>query len=111
MNMIYRILLSALALLIIAYYVPGIYVDGIYIAIVAAVILGILNGIVRPVLLLLTFPITFLTLGLFAFVVNAVLFWFAASFIDGFSVDGFWYALLGSLLMSLASAVSNKLLD
>lgn len=110
MNLIVRILLSALALLVIAYYVPGIMVDGVYIAIIAAVVLGILNAVVRPVLLLLTFPITFLTLGLFAFVINALLFWFAASFLEGFSVSGFWPALLGSVLMTVAGALSNKLL-
>lgn len=111
MNIIFRILLNTLALLIIAYYVPGIFVTGIYAALVAAVVLGVLNAVVRPVLFVLTLPVTLLTLGLFSFVINALLFWFAASFLEGFTVDGFWYALLGSLLMSLASTISNKLLD
>ncbi|MAQ59119.1 hypothetical protein CL638_01725 [bacterium] len=110
MNIILRILLSALTLLVIAYFVPGIAVDGVYIAIIAAIVLGILNAVVRPVLLVLTLPITLLTLGLFAFVINGLLFWFAASFLEGFSVSGFWTALMGSLLMTLASMLSNKLL-
>ncbi len=110
MNIILRILLSALTLLVIAYFVPGIAVDGVYIAIIAAIVLGILNAVVRPVLLVLTLPITLLTLGLFAFVINGLLFWFAASFLEGFSVSGLWTALMGSLLMTLASMLSNKLL-
>lgn len=110
MNLIYRILLNALGLLIIAYYIPGITVDGVYVAIISAIVLGILNAVVRPVLFVLTIPITILTLGLFSIVINALLFWFAASFLDGFAVAGFWYALLGSLLLSLISTVGNKLI-
>ena len=111
MKLITRILLSALTLLVIAYYLPGITVDGIYIAIIAAVILGLLNGVVRPVLFVLTLPITLLTLGLFTFVLNALLFWFAASFIEGFYVSGFWMALIGSFIMSVVSSITNKLID
>lgn len=110
MTIVYRILLNALGLLVIAYYIPGIAVSGIYAAIIAAIVLGVLNAIVRPVLLLLTLPISIITLGLFTFVINAALFLFAASFLEGFSVDGFWYALLGSILMSFVAMVSNKLL-
>ena len=109
--MIYRILLNALALLVIAYYVPGITVSGVYIAIVAAIVLGILNAFVRPILFVLTLPITIITLGLFTFIINALLFWFAASFLEGFAVANFWYALLGSVLMSLVATLSSKLLD
>lgn len=111
MKIIARLLLNALALLIIAYYIDGITVETTYAAIIAAVILAILNGIIRPILFVLTLPITLLTLGLFSFVINATLFLFAASFIDGFSVENFWYALIGSLLLSIVSSVSNKLLD
>lgn len=108
MKLITRLLLTALVLLIVAEYIPGIEVDGFYSAVIAAVILGLLNGIVRPILLILTFPITIITLGLFVFVINASLFWFAATFIDGFEVAGFWYALLGSLIVSAASTLLNK---
>lgn len=108
MTLILRLLFNALGLLLIAEFVPGISVDGFYPALIAAVVLGILNIFIRPVLLILTLPITIVTLGLFALVINAALFLFAASFIDRFSVENFWYALLGSILMSIVSAVGNR---
>ena len=111
MNLISRILLSALVLLIVAYYVPGITVDSVYIAVVTAIVLGGLNAIVRPILIILTLPITLITLGLFTFVINAFLFLFAASFIDGFTVDGFLLALLGSFILTLASTAADELLE
>ena len=106
--MILRLLFNALGLILISEFISGITVVGIYPAIIAAIVLGILNIVIRPILLLLTLPITILTLGLFAFVVNASLFLFAASFIEGFSVDNFWYALLGSVLMSIISTIGNR---
>ena len=111
MTIILRVLFNALGLLLIANFVPGITVSGFYTAVIAAVILGVLNAIVKPVLLILTLPITIITLGLFSLVINAALFLFAASFIDGFAVESFWYALLGSLLMSIISTVGNKWID
>ena len=108
MTLILRVLFNALGLYLIAEFVAGINVTGLYPAIIAAVVLGILNTIIRPILLVLTLPITIITLGLFAFVVNAALFLFAASFIDGFSVGTYWHALLGSLLMSIVSALGNR---
>ncbi len=108
MTIILRLLFNALGLILISEYVPGITVDGLYSAIIAALVLGLLNLIIRPILFIFTLPITIVTLGLFAFVINAVLFLFAASFIEGFAVDSFWYALLGSLLMSIVSAVGNR---
>ena len=108
--LISRILLGAVALFLADSLIPGIELFGAYSAVIAAIILGILNAFVRPVLLVLTFPITLLTLGLFAFVINALLFWFVASFVDGFAVSGFVAALLGSLLVSLVTAIGNKFL-
>lgn len=108
MTLILRLLFNTLGLLLIAEFVSGISVDGFYAALVAAVILGLLNLVIRPILLILTLPITIVTLGLFAFIINATLFWFAASFIEGFHVANFWYALLGSLLMSIVSAIGNR---
>ena len=108
MKLITHLLLTSLVLLLVAYYIPGIHVDGFYAAFIAAVVLGLLNLFVKPVLFILTLPITILTLGLFMFIINAALFWFAATFIDGFSVDSFGYALLGSLIVTVASAVVNK---
>lgn len=110
MKIIFRILIGALALLGVAYLVPGVEVDTFYSALIVSLVLGILNTFIRPILFLLTLPITIITLGLFAFVLNALLFWFAASFLEGFSVSGFIPALFGSLLVSLASTIANKLL-
>ena len=110
MKIVIKILIAAVGLLVAAYLVPGITVASIYIAIVTAVILGILNVLVRPILVILTLPITILTLGLFIFVINALLFLFAATFIEGFAVDGFIAALLGSLIVSVVSAIGNKTL-
>lgn len=108
MNIIYRLLFNALGLFVIAEFIDGIHIDGFYAAVIAALVLGVLNTIVRPILFVLTLPITVLTLGLFSFVLNAALFLFAASFIEGFAVDSFWYALLGSLLMSLVSTAGSR---
>ena len=110
MYILTRILLNACALLIAAYLIPGIEVEGAYIAVIAAVILGLMNLTLKPLLLLLTLPITILTLGLFAFVINALMFLFVASFVEGFSVEGFIPAFLGSLVVSIVSAVGSKLL-
>ena len=110
MKIIVRVLIGALALLGVAYLVPGVTVDTFYAALIASIVLGLLNLIVRPILFILTLPITIITLGLFTFVLNALLFWFAASFLEGFNVSGFIAALLGSLLVSLASTIANKLL-
>ena len=111
MKLLTKVLLTALTLLIVAEYVPGITVDGLYPAIIAAIILGLLNVFVRPILLILTFPITILTVGLFVIVINAALFWYAASFIDGFAVASFWGAFLGSLIVSIVSTISNRFFD
>lgn len=110
MTIVFRILITAFALLVCAYLVPGITVENIYIALLAAVVLGLLNLTARPVLLLLSLPLTILTFGLFIFVVNAVVFGFTAYVISGFSVDGFLPALVGSLVVSLAGALANRFL-
>jgi len=108
MTFIARFLFSVLGLLVIAEIFSGITVDSVYIAFVAAFILGLLNAVVRPVLFILTLPITVITLGLFAFVINALLFMFAASFLDGFSVASFWWALVGSVTMTIVSTIGSK---
>ena len=108
MTIIYRLLFNALGLFIIAEFIEGIEIDGFYAALIAALILGLLNTIVRPILFVLTLPITLITLGLFTFVLNAAIFLFAASFIEGFSVTNFWYALLGSILMSMISTIGGR---
>lgn len=110
-NLIIRWLLNALALLLAAYVVPGIVVENLYIALIAALLLGLVNVTLKPILFVLTLPITILTLGLFTFVINALMFLFVASFVDGFTVEGFIAALLGSLIVSVVNVVGNKLLS
>lgn len=105
-----RWLISALALMLVAYLVPGITVASFYTALILALVLGFLNAIVRPILLFLTLPITILTLGLFALVINAGIFLFTASIIKGFAVDGFWAAFVGSLVLWLFNWLLNSLL-
>lgn len=109
-KLIIRILVTVLALLAISNLDLGINVDGFYPALIAILLLSILNALVRPILFILTLPITILSLGLFIFVINASLFYFVASFVEGFSVTSFWAALLGSVLLSLVSTTINRLL-
>jgi putative membrane protein len=101
---------NAVALLAVAYLVPSISVASFATALVAALILGLMNAIVRPVLVLLTLPVTLLTLGLFILVINGLLFWFVGSFIEGFVVGGFWAGVLGAIAYSLISWAMAALL-
>lgn len=103
-------ILNAVALLAVAYLLPGIVVASFGSALVAALVLGLLNMLVKPVLVLLTLPITFITLGLFLIVLNALLFWFAGSVLRGFVVNGFWWAVAGAILYSLISGLLSKLI-
>jgi putative membrane protein len=93
-------LLAASALLLVAYLYPGVQVQSFTTALIAAFVIGLFNMVLRPILVLLTLPVTVITLGLFLFVINALLFWAAASVLDGFQVSGFGAALLGSLIYS-----------
>ena len=109
MKLLLRWLLGAAALMLIAYFVPGIAVSSFYAALVAALILGLINALIRPLLILLTLPVNILTLGLFTLVINALMFWLASSVVKGFFVAGFWPAFWGALLMCLASWILNSL--
>lgn len=109
--MILKWLLSAAALLGVAYIYGGVSVSSFSTALLAALVIGLLNMLVRPVLVLLTIPITLLTLGLFLFVINALLFWFASDILSGFRVDGFFAALFGSIVYSLASWLFSWLMQ
>jgi putative membrane protein len=102
-------LINAVALLAVAYLVPSISVDGFTTALVAALVLGLMNTLVRPVLVLLTLPVTLLTLGLFILVINGLLFWMVGSFIEGFVVGGFWAGVLGAVVYSLISWAMSAL--
>lgn len=93
-------LLAACALLLVAYLYPGVQVQSFSSALIAAFVIGLFNMVLRPILVLLTLPVTLITLGLFLFVINALMFWAAASVLDGFQVSGFGAALLGSLIYS-----------
>jgi putative membrane protein len=105
LKLIVRWLLLAAALLLVAYLYPGVTVASFGTAMIAAFVLGLLNTIVRPLLVLLTLPVTLITLGLFLFVINALMFWAAAYLLNGFNVAGFAAALIGSLIYSLCGMV------
>jgi putative membrane protein len=104
-GLLIRWVLSALALILTAKLVPGIMVDGFAALFIAALVLGLVNAIVRPILIFFTLPLTFITLGLFLLVVNAITFGLAAWLVPGFSVHGFGPALIGSIVMSILSFV------
>ena len=110
MNFLIRWLFLAGALLIVAHLVPGVSVTSFVSALIAAAVLGLFNTLLRPLLVVLTLPVTVLTLGLFLFVISALLFWAAASVLDGFVVQGFGSALLGSLAYSLLGLAVDALL-
>ena len=102
--------LNAVALLAVAYLLPGIVVASFGSAMLAALVLGLVNMLIKPVLVLLTLPITIVTLGLFYFVINALLFWFVGSILKGFHVNGFWWAVAGALLYSLIAGLLSNLI-
>jgi putative membrane protein len=111
MKIVVRWLLLAAALLLVAQVYPGVRVAGFGAALGAALVLGLLNTLVRPLLVLLTLPVTLLTLGLFLFVINALMFWAAASLIAGVQVTGFWAALIGSLIYSVCGIVIDAAVE
>ena len=111
MKLIVRWLLLAAALLLVAHLSPGVAVNSFGSALIAALVLGLLNTLVRPLLVLLTLPVTVLTLGLFLFVINALMFWAAASLLDGFQVASFGSALIGSLIYSIASTIIDVAIE
>jgi putative membrane protein len=96
-------LINALALLTVAYVMPSIKVASIGTALVAALVLGLVNAVIRPILILLTLPATLLTLGLFIFVINGLLFWLVGTYVQGFEVAGFWAGVLGAIVYSIVS--------
>ncbi|CAM8647108.1 COG1950 Predicted membrane protein [Comamonadaceae bacterium] len=111
MKLIFRWLLCAAALLAVAHFYRGVQVQSFGSALIAALVVGLFNALLRPILVILTLPVTLLTLGLFLFVINATLFWWAASLLDGFAVRDFSAALLGSLIYTVAGIVINSALD
>jgi putative membrane protein len=110
-KLIVKWLLSATALLFVAYVYSGVQISSFGAALLAALVIGLFNSVVRPVLVLLTLPVTLVTLGLFLFIINALMFWAAASVLEGFHVSGFGGALIGSLLYSLVGVLIESALE
>lgn len=108
-NILLKIVISSLAVFLAAYLLPGIHVDNYVEAILVAVVLALLNGFVKPVLVILTIPFTVFTLGLFLLVINAAMVLLAAHFVSGFHVDGFWWALLFSIVLSVITSIMEGL--
>jgi putative membrane protein len=109
MGFLIRLIVNALALLLVAYLIPGVHVTGFTGALLAAFVLGIVNAILRPILIIITLPIEVLTLGLFTFIINAALFWWVGHWNLGLAVDGFWPAFWGALVLGVVSFVLSSL--
>ena len=110
LTLLLRWIVNAAALVAVGYLYPGVKVDDLFTALIAALVLGLVNAIVRPVLVILTLPATIVTLGLFLFVINAFCFWFVAEAVRGFRVEGPLAALVGSVLYSLITLVTSWIL-
>jgi putative membrane protein len=110
MRLLLTWIINAVALFVVPYMMSSITVDSVTTALIAALILGLVNTLIRPILVLLTLPVTFLTLGLFIFVINGLLFWATAEIVGGFQVAGFWSAVGGAILYSIISWVLSSLL-
>jgi len=105
MGFLLRVAVNIVAILLAAQIVPGIHVEGALAAVAAGLLLGVVNAVVRPVLLVLTLPITLVTLGLFLLVLNGICLWLVAAVVKGFTVAGFWPAVLGAIVVSIVSWV------
>jgi putative membrane protein len=105
MKFLLRLLLSALAVVLLANILPGVHVATFGIAVIVALVLSLLNFLVKPLLVILTLPVTIVTFGLFLLVINALIILMAGGLVSGFTVDGFWWALLFSLLLSLVQSI------
>jgi len=109
MHFLIRLVVNALALMLVAYLVPGVGVTGFWGALLAAFVLGIVNAILRPILILVTLPLEIITLGLFTFVINALLFWWVGHWGLGLVVSGFWPAFWGALILAAISLILSTL--
>ncbi len=110
MYLILRWIINALLLMLVPYLVSGVKIANFYTALIAALVLALINAVIRPILVLLTLPVNILTLGLFTLVINAVLFWFVGTVVKGFTVVGFWPAFWAALIYSILSIIINYLL-
>jgi len=109
MSIIISLIVSAIAVFVTGYILPGIHIENFLTAVIIAVVLGVLNSFVKPILTILTLPITIVTLGLFVLVINALLVMLATLIVPGFHVDSFWWALAFAIILSLVSSVLNNL--
>lgn len=109
MNILINWIILSLAVGLTGWLLPGVVVQNAWAAVIAALVIGIINALIRPLLLALTLPVNVLTLGLFTFVINALLILLAASIVDGFSVDNFWWALLFSLIVSIVASILESM--
>jgi putative membrane protein len=109
LSFLIRLVVNAIALLIVAYLLPGVHVSSFVGALVAALVLGIVNAVLRPILVILTLPVVILTLGLFTLVINAITFYFVGQLGIGLEVHGFWSAFLGAIVLSVVSYVLSSL--
>lgn len=109
MKILIRLLVNILALVIVAYLVPGFTLDTLMAALVAAVVIGIINTLIKPIIQLLALPITLITFGIFAFIINVALLWLASFIVAGFQIDGFFTAVIASIVLSLVSWFLNKI--
>ncbi len=109
MNLVVRFLLSGVAVMLTAYLLPGVHVQDYWAALLVALLISVSNAVVRPVLVLFTIPITILTLGLFLLVINALIILMVDYFVQGFNVDGFWWALAFSLILSVFNSLFSDI--
>lgn len=109
MNLIINLLITAISAYLLEQVLPGIHIEGFSTAIILAIVLGVLNIFVRPILRIFGLPLTILTLGFFSLVINAVVFLIADYFIDGMKIDGFWWAFLFSILLSIVTSVLSSI--
>lgn len=105
MNFFIRLLISALVAFGLSYLLPGVHIDSFVTALILALVLAVLNMLLKPIMVILTLPITIITFGLFLLVINAAIILLASKLVDGFKVDGFWWALLFSILLSVATSI------
>lgn len=110
-GLLIRWVINALALVTVSQFIRGIEVDTLFSAFVAAAVLGVINAVLRPILLLLTLPITILSLGLFALVINGFMLYMAGSVVEGFHVSGFWASVFGALFLSVISGIANAFIN
>lgn len=111
MKLLVKILINTVAIIIATYLLQGIYISGVGIAIIVAIVLGIVNVLIKPILVILTLPVTVLTLGLFLLVINALLIMLTAWLVPGFEVENFWWALLFSIVLTIINWFLNQFID